>query len=126
MNRVTLLGHMGADAERAKRGDSVVLRVATNERYRTKDGDWKDSTTWHRVRCYGKLAEASLTLRKGVGVFVDGRLHVYSLEVDGSKRTVVEIVAQTVAVAKLPTSGEPGERTVTVEPADAPADDIPF
>ncbi|CAC9527300.1 Single-stranded DNA-binding protein [uncultured Gammaproteobacteria bacterium] len=78
MNRVTLIGHLGADTQLkySSSGEAIAnLNIATNEHYRDKGGNKQTTTQWHRVVIFGKLAEiASKHLTKGSHVLVEGKL----------------------------------------------------
>lgn len=99
LNRVYLSGHLGRDPETKflPNGNAVAnFSIATTERWQ-KDGEWKEKTEWHRITAWGKTAEmCGEVLRKGTGVFVEGRLQTRSWDKDGEKRYVTEVVAQTV------------------------------
>jgi single-strand DNA-binding protein len=70
------------------------LRLATNERYKGADGEWKENTQWHPVVVWGKQAEKMATLvRKGSGLVIEGRLVQRSYESkEGEKRYSTEVV----------------------------------
>lgn len=78
-NMVLLRGHLGADPEQRplpSGGVVVELRLATNTRWRTKNGESKERTDWHRVSCFGQLAEYGASwLAKGDHVAVLGQIH---------------------------------------------------
>ena len=98
LNRVELIGNLGADPEmrEAKSGMAIGnLRIATTHRAKDKDGVWTDMTEWHRVVCFGKLAEnCERFLNKGRQVFVDGRIQTRKWDdKDGNTRYSTEIVA---------------------------------
>ena len=76
LNRVMLLGNLGADPElRVTPGGQAVLklRLATNETYLDKNNVRQERTEWHRVTVWGRRAEAlgqdppegRLALRRG-------------------------------------------------------------
>ncbi len=69
VNKVTLLGNLGKDPEvkYTPSGTPVAkLALATNERYKDKDGQWQDRTEWHNVVLWQRLAEiAGEYLKKG-------------------------------------------------------------
>lgn len=97
LNRVTLIGHLGGDPELkyTQSGQAVCeLRLATNERWKDKQGNAQEKVEWHRVVCWGKTAEtAGKHLAKGREVCVEGRLQTRDYEAkDGGKRYVTEIV----------------------------------
>lgn len=78
INKVTLLGNLGADPElQDTKGKTEVcrLRVATTHGVKKKDGTWENETEWHSVVLFGKTAvNASQHLEKGRQVYIEGRL----------------------------------------------------
>ncbi len=101
VNRVIVLGNLGADPELryTQSGAAVAnLRVATNERWKDKDGGQQERTEWHSIVVFGRQAEnCEKYLKKGRSVYVEGRLQTNEWEdKDGNKRYTTEIVAQTV------------------------------
>jgi len=80
LNKVTLIGRLGADPEvkHLQTGSVLVnLRVATSERWKDKhSGEQREKTEWHRVVIWnenlGKVAEQFL--RKGSLVYLEGQL----------------------------------------------------
>ncbi len=96
-NKVQLIGNLGNDPElkNLSNGQAMLrLRLATNERYKGADGEWKDNTQWHPIVVWGKQAEKMATLvRKGTGLVVEGRLVQRSYESkDGERRYSTEVV----------------------------------
>ncbi len=76
VNKVTLIGNLGRDPElfQTQNGQAVArLSVATNEVW-MKDGERQRRTEWHRVLVWGPRAERTAQLRKGIPVYVEGRL----------------------------------------------------
>ena len=101
LNRVMLLGHLGAEPElRSTSGSQAVLklRLATTESYQDRNRQRQERTEWHSVVVWGKRAEAlSRLLQKGSRIFVDGGLRTTSYDDrDGNKRYRTEIVASNV------------------------------
>jgi len=99
LNKVTLIGYLGRDPERrvTANGDAVAqMTVATTESWKDKSsGERKQTTEWHRVVLYRKLAEiASEYLKKGSLVYVEGRLQTRKWTgKDDVERIAVEIIA---------------------------------
>ena len=97
LNQVTLIGHLGADPEvrSTKSGAAVCnLRMATNERYKDRDGNWQDKTEWHRIVVFGAQAEnCGKHLSKGRQVAVAGSLQTTEWEKDGERRFTTEVKA---------------------------------
>lgn len=103
LNRVMLLGNLGADPElrSTQSGDTVLkLRLATTERYLDRNKAWQERTEWHSVVVWGKRGEGlHRILAKGSTIFVEGSLRTTSYEKDGVKRYTTEIIAQNVILA---------------------------
>lgn len=104
LNRVLLLGNLGADPELrvTSGGQSVLkLRLATSETYLDKNRVRQERTEWHSVVVWGKRAEAlSKFLTKGSRLFVEGGLRTSSYDdKEGNKRYRTEVVAQNIILA---------------------------
>ena len=97
MNRVTLLGHAGRDAEvhTIKSGEkTATFSLATTDKWRRKDGGTGEATEWHRIVVFGAAVEAvEKMVRKGAALLIEGRItsHEYQ-DKKGESRRVTEIV----------------------------------
>jgi len=96
-NSVTLMGHLGADPEFKQLENGKCLskfRLATNEIYKTKEGEKVTTTQWHQCVAWGKQAELiNQLLKKGKEVVVLGKINYRNYEdKEGQNRTVSEIV----------------------------------
>ena len=72
------------------------ITLATNERFKGKDGQWQDRTEWHNVVLWQRLAEiAGEYLKKGGKVYIEGRLQTRSWDdkTSGQKKYMTEVVA---------------------------------
>lgn len=101
LNRVMLLGNLGADPElRSTSGGQAVLkfRLATSESYLDRNKTRQERTEWHNVVVWGKRAEGlAKILNKGSRLFVEGSLRTSSYEDrDGNKRYKTEINANNI------------------------------
>jgi single-strand DNA-binding protein len=101
VNRVTLLGNLGKDPDLRATPEKTpvcVLRVATGERQRDKEGETSTHTEWHDVVTFGRTAEACASLlRKGREVYVEGRLRTKKWQdKEGHDRYGTEIHASSV------------------------------
>lgn len=78
INRVTLVGTLGADAEFrsfSNGGGVVNMRVATSEQWKDRDGQKQERTEWHTVAVFAKwLIDDAKAFRKGDRVSVEGQL----------------------------------------------------
>jgi single-strand DNA-binding protein len=104
LNRVMLLGNLGADPElRYTKGGQAVLnvRLATTETYFDQNKVKQERTDWHNVIVWGKRGEGlSRVLGKGSTIFVEGRLSTSSYDdKDGNKRYKTEVVATNIILA---------------------------
>lgn len=136
LNRVLLLGNLGADPEvRVTAGGQAVcnLRLATSETYLDKNKVRQERTEWHRVAIWGNRGEAlGKILHKGDRVFIEGRMQTSSYEKNGEKRYSTDIVATNVILngsargAPAPTAPAPAPSEEASAETGTGADDIPF
>jgi len=140
INKVLISGNLTDDPRTniLENGTHVAnFRVASNQRYKARDGEWRDKTCFVDVVTWRQLAErVASRLRKGSPVLVEGELQYTQWNAqDGTKRSRVEILARSVQM--LEKSGEPGSHlsaddgvddSPRREPSDEPdySDDIPF
>jgi single-strand DNA-binding protein len=125
LNRVLLLGNLGADPElRVTPGGQAVLklRLATNESYVDKNNVRQERTEWHRVTVWGRRAEGlGKILQKGDSLFVEGRLQTSSYEKNGEKRYSTDIIANNIILAGGRARSEGGFREGGAPRAQRPA-----
>lgn len=145
INRVVLVGNLTRDPElrQTPNGKSVcTLGLAVNDRYKNDAGEWVDKPNYFDIVVWGAQAEScERYLSKGRPVAVDGRLSYRAWEAqDGSKRSKVEVIANTVQfLGSRQDAGTNGSPVTTGAPSglnpdtsdfDAPSgvpdDDIPF
>lgn len=99
VNRVTIIGHLGADPEAkylASGSQVTNIRVAVTEKWKDKaTGEAKEHTEWLRIAFFGKLAEiAGQYLTKGSQVYVEGKIRTRKWQADdGTDRYSTEIIA---------------------------------
>jgi single-strand DNA-binding protein len=97
VNKVILIGNLGADPETRylPGGDAVcTLRLATTDKWKDKtSGDMRETTEWHRVVLFRRLAEvANEYLKKGAPVYIEGRLRTRKWQdKEGKERFTTEI-----------------------------------
>ena len=96
VNRVIIVGRVGADPEEKGRdGGFVTLRVATSRTWRDRDGNKQEKTEWHSVTLFAEPAAkfAKNYVRKGDLVMIEGRLETREWEdKDGNKRYSTDVV----------------------------------
>jgi single-strand DNA-binding protein len=69
--------------------------LATNERFKDKDGNWQDRTEWHNVTAWARTAEiVGEYLKKGSKVYVEGSLRTHSWDdkQTNQKKYMTEII----------------------------------
>lgn len=125
VNKVTLLGRLGADPELrfSTNGNAVLsFRMATTKTWLDRNGQKQERTEWHRVVFWKKTAEQlEKLLHKGGRVFVEGELRTQEWERDGQKQRATEVHADTIiAIDRRPKAQE--ERKEFEEAYD----EIPF
>ncbi|HMI85735.1 MAG TPA: single-stranded DNA-binding protein [Polyangiaceae bacterium] len=104
LNRVMLLGNLGADPELrfTQSGQAVLnMRLATTESYLDRNKVRQERTDWHNVVLWGKRGEAlAKFLTKGTTIFVEGGLRTSSYDdKEGNKRYKTEIHASNIILA---------------------------
>ncbi len=119
LNRVILMGHLGADPELRNTADGLSLlkiRMATTDSWLDKTSrELQQRTEWHDVTIFGARAEGlSRILHKGDCIVVEGSLRTSSWEKDGVKRYRTEVMAREICLT--------GKKAPKAAAADATAD----
>ncbi|HUF54883.1 MAG TPA: single-stranded DNA-binding protein [Dehalococcoidia bacterium] len=135
LNKVMVIGNLGADPEMRYTADGTALtsfRVAASRNYSGPEGERKEETEWFSVVAWRKLAEqCSQFLQKGRRVYVEGRLRTRSWDApDGQRRYRTEVVAERVLFLDRPGGAPPGAEEGAMGMPDAVMDiepeDVPF
>ena len=100
VNKVTLVGNLGADPEARSLnsgGEVVNMRVATSESWKDRDGNRQERTEWHNVVIFnenlGRVAKSYL--RKGSKVYLEGQLQTRKWQdQSGNDKYTTEVVLQ--------------------------------
>ncbi len=99
VNKVILIGRLGNQPElRYTTSNRPVteLRLATDHKWTSTDGERQEKTEWHTVIVWGRDAEnCERYLSKGRQVYVEGRLETRNWEdkKSGTKRYKTEVTA---------------------------------
>lgn len=147
MNLVTLIGRLGQDPDvRVMQNSEKVaaLSIATTEKWTDKQTSVKkESTEWHRVVLYRRLAEiAELYVKKGHLVSIIGKIKTRKwTDSNGVERSITEIIAEQMQMLssgekntpnKAENKPQPKQKNQDVMTADEQKDipqfddDIPF
>ena len=132
LNRIMLIGRLGKDAETRFTTNNVSVTnftMATDYRYKGKNGDWVNETTWHNIVSFNLSDYFKDNLKKGRKFYVEGRLSKRDYtDKDGIKRYSTDVITEKI-IPLEPTSESSGEDegTSAVEPAATnDNDDLPF
>lgn len=99
VNKVILIGNLGKDPEvKYTQGGMPVAKftLATNDRFKDKEGQWQDRTEWHNITAFQRLAEiVGEYLKKGGKCYIEGSLRTSSWDdkETGQKKYKTEIIA---------------------------------
>jgi single-strand DNA-binding protein len=99
VNKVILVGNLTRDPQikSTPNGQTIAtFGLATNRTWVTTDGEQKNSTEFHELVVWSKLAEiAANTLRTGKLIYVEGYLKTRSWDQeDGTKKYKTEVVVE--------------------------------
>lgn len=98
LNKTTLIGRIGKDPEKRQLNNGIVVNatLATSESWKNKNGEKVESTEWHQLVFWNKIAEvADKFLNKGDQIYIEGKIKYESYEdKDGIKRYVTKIHVQ--------------------------------
>ena len=129
LNKVFLFGNLTRDPELKALPSGIKVAnfaIATNRTYKDKDGGRKDSTEYHNLVAFGKQAEViAQYLKKGRGIFVDGRLQTRAWDdkATGAKKYRTEVIVENFQFGPSTGGGERGN-FASAEPTEAKADKI--
>lgn len=99
LNQVTIAGNLGQDADIRFTQSGVAVAnfsVATSEKWKDGQGQWQESTEWHKVVCWRPSDYVQGKLRKGCPVLIEGKLATRKYDKDGETRYITEIQARRV------------------------------
>lgn len=99
VNKVFLMGNLTRDIEvrRISPDTSVAhIGIAVNRRFRTRDGDNREETTFVECEAWGRTGELmSQYLNKGRPVFIEGRLKLDQWQDrEGNNRSRLKVVVE--------------------------------
>lgn len=129
VNRIIIVGTMGElpQVRVTNRGHRVAtFPVATTRRWSTSDGQQHEKTEWHRCVAWNgtgpKFADVVERLgRKGLSVYVEGRLEYRNYDLAGEQKWVTELIVQEFVALENGTQEMPATPAVAppiAEPAD--------
>ncbi len=127
VNKATLIGNLGQDPETRSTGSGravTTVRLATSRAWKDKEsGEPRESTQWHRVVFFDRLAEiAGDFLKKGSRLYVEGEIRYRKVDGESGQqaRWFTDIVASDMLLlGGAQGSGKPGA-------FEDETDDFPF
>ncbi len=134
VNKVFLIGNLGKDPEVKYTPSGVQIAkfsLATSERVKKND-NWEEKTDWHNIVLFARQAEyAKEYLKKGMTVFIDGKISTRSWDDEnGVRKYITEIIGNVVKNLSVkrddssPSEIEEGGNNQVDR--DEPVDDLPF
>ena len=100
VNKVIIVGNLGRDPElRHMPSGDAIANIAVATSYKSKDrstGEQKETTEWHRISFFGRLAEiVGEYMKKGSSIYVEGRLQTRKYtDKDGVEKYATDIIAE--------------------------------
>lgn len=100
INKAFIYGNLTRDPEQKSLPSGIAVTtfsVATNRTYKDKDGNKQESVDYHNIVVFGRQAETvAQYIKKGSGLFIEGRMQTRSWEQDGVKKYRTEVIADRV------------------------------
>lgn len=134
VNKAIIIGNLGRDPELryTPSGQAVAsFSIATTSRWKNQSGENQESTEWHNIVLWGRMAElAKEYLAKGRSVYIEGRIQTRSYQdKDGVQRYRTEIVGQQMQFLSSrgdQASSSSSDYTPPPPPPATGGDDAPF
>ncbi len=131
INKAILYGNLTRDPELKSLPSGIQVAsfgIATNRVFKDKNGVKQEQADFHNIVVFGRQAEtAAQYLKKGSGVFVEGRMQTRSWDgKDGEKKYRTEVVADRIQFGPRGAPGQGGGAQYS-KPATSPqgGDDAP-
>jgi single-strand DNA-binding protein len=115
LNRVTLIGHLGADPEVKPAGETTATKfnLAVADRWKDKNDEKQEHTNWVPITVWnGRGENLPQYIRKGSCVLVEGSLRVTSYGEGADRKFYTEVVASNVVFLDKKDAKKPKPRAV--------------
>ena len=140
INKAIIVGNLGADPEvryTPTGKQTSTFSVATTEKWKNQSGEPQESTEWHRVVAWERLAEICAEyLTKGARVYVEGKIQTRKwTDSSGVDRYTTEIICREMKMLSPPArdvGGSGQQQGVADRPPEQPplpgytGNDVPF
>ena len=102
INIASISGRIVRDAELRGEGNVLSFTIASNRTRKDDKGNYVDYTTFIDCVIFGTRAKAlESKLKKGLQVFVEGRLNYEAWEKDGAKHSKHSIVCDELVIGRV-------------------------
>ncbi len=132
LNHVVLIGNLTDDPELRYTQNGMArarFSIAINHRWRDRDGNLQEETTFVPIVVWGQQAETCANfLAKGRLVAVEGRLRIETYQTEeGERRKVAEVVARNVQFldSRRDEAEAPTSTTKEISPEEG-EEEVPF
>jgi len=131
LNKIMLIGRLGRDAETRFTTNNVSVSnysLATDYRYKGKNGEWVNETTWHNIVSFNLSDYYKENLKKGKKFYVEGRLTKRDYtDKDGNKRFSTEVISERLIPLEPISESATSDEEDTAKPDIVNEnDDLPF
>jgi len=135
INKAILYGNLTRDPELKSLPSGIQVAsfgLATNRVFKDKNGVRQEQADFHNIVVFGRQAEtAAQYLKKGSGVFVEGRMQTRSWDgKDGEKKYRTEVVADRVQFGPrgggAPAGGSTGKGLANADTSSPPPSGIQY
>jgi single-strand DNA-binding protein len=119
VNKVILVGNVGKDPEIRYTPSGIPVgkfSLATNERFKDKNGEFQERTEWHNIVAWQRLAEiVGEYVSKGSKLYVEGKIQTSSWEdrQSGERKYRTEILARDLLLLGLRENGADNHQNPT-------------
>jgi single-strand DNA-binding protein len=125
VNKVILVGNVGKDPEIRHLDSGVAVAsfsLATSESYNAKNGERVTTTEWHNIVLWRGLADVvEKYVKKGMKLYIEGKITSRQYEKDGQTKYFTEIVANNmVMLDSRKTQNEPLDNANQTAASPAP------
>ena len=131
VNKVILVGNVGKDPEIRHLDSGIAVAsfsLATSESYNAKNGERVTTTEWHNIVLWRGLADVvEKYVKKGMKLYIEGKITSRQYEKDGITKYFTEIVANNmVMLDSRKTQNEPLDNVnqAVATPTPAPTETV--
>lgn len=120
INRVTLIGFLGKDAEvrhtRNNESAFTELSLATNRSWKDPEsGEYKSEVSWHRCVAFGRARDYAAALLKGAHVQIEGEIRTREYAEKNGKKSVKKTITE-ICVYRIAKVDRPGNSGAAAKP----------